>query len=442
MQPNLPVETQTPVDRRPPGARRALSSSALGSVVEWFDFAIYGALAASVFPMLFFNQADPRVAVLASFATFGVGFLARPLGGVFFGYLGDKIGRRNVLMTTFVLMGVASLAIAVLPGYATWGLLSPAILVFVRFVQGFALGGETTGAQLMALEYAPRDRRAFYGSLIGLGSPASQVLANLMLVVLSATMSEEAFTSWGWRIPLALSIVLIVIGVYVRNRLDETPIFKEAKEQATQHHTTPLTVVRSHGVMILRLALAYAPIVVTFYVVTVYGISYMTLDAGFSTGESFLTVMIANTVACAAVLVGGRMADRIGRRKVLLYGSGVCLVSALAYFPLVDTGNFTIALLAATVAVSGAQFGNGAQPALFAEAFPTHLRFTGVALAVNISTVVFGASAPFAASALGAATGGTSLIAGVWAVVVAAAMINLALMRDGLSLEGRQQSYR
>jgi MFS family permease len=262
-----------------------------------------------------------------------------------------------------------------------------------------------------------------------------------MLVLLSATMSQEAFASWGWRIPFALSIVLIIVGVYIRNHLDETPIFKEAKEHASQHHTKPLSVIQSHGVAILRLALAYAPIVVTFYVVTVFGISYMTREAGYTTSQSFLTVVIANVVACGAILVGGRTADRIGRRKVLLYGSGVCLVAALVYFPMLHTGDFVLTLVVATAAVAGAQFGNAAQPTLFAEAFPTHLRFTGVALAANLSTLVFGATAPFAASALGGATGGTWSIAIVWAVVIAAAMINLAFMREGRSLEGEVQQY-
>ncbi|MFJ5979225.1 MFS transporter [Pseudarthrobacter oxydans] len=197
---------------RPPGsatpqARRALASGTMGSALEWFDFAVYGALSATVFPTLFFNQMDPAMGLLASFATFGIGFFARPLGGIFFGFLGDKLGRRKILLVTFLSMGGASLIIGVLPPYSAVGLLAPLALVLMRFIQGFALGGEATGAQLMTMEHAPQDRRAFYGALIAMGSPVSQVLANLTLAVLSATLSPEAFLEWGWRIPFLLSIL-------------------------------------------------------------------------------------------------------------------------------------------------------------------------------------------------------------------------------------------
>jgi MFS family permease len=442
MQPELTAPpVTTPPAPAPTGARRALVSSTLGSIVEWFDFAVYGALAATVFPVLFFNRLDPAVGILASFATFGVGFAARPLGGLFFGYLGDRLGRRRVLMSTFIIMGVASLGIGLLPTYAAIGLASPVLLVALRFVQGFALGGEATGAQLMAMEHAPPRRRAFYGAMIGMGSPLSQVLANLLLTVLTLSMTSATFLSWGWRIPFLLSIALVGIGIYVRLTLEETPIFKNVNERAADH-ARPLAVLKSHPVTILRLMLAYAPIVVTFYVVTVFGISYLTSTVKFGTSQTFSIVMVANLFAVGAIWIGGRVADVIGRRKVLLWGSAVCLASGILFFPIVHTHNFVLAMLIAIIAVGGAQFGNAAQPALFAEAFPTRMRFTGVALASTGSTVVFGATAPFVASSLMTSAGGTWPIAVLWVGITVIAMVNVLLMNEGPSLEGTPQTFR
>ena len=191
-------------------------------------------MAATVFPMLFFNDMSPAIALLASFATFGVGFVARPLGGIVFGHLGDRLGRRKILLTTFILMGVASMVIGLLPPHSAIGIAAPALLVLMRFIQGIALGGEATGAQLMTMEHAPADRRAFYGALMAMGSPISQVAANLMLAVLSGVLSPDAFLSWGWRVPFLLSILLVAVGIYIRLKVEETPVFKEGMQEIAQ----------------------------------------------------------------------------------------------------------------------------------------------------------------------------------------------------------------
>jgi len=413
-------------------SRRALTSGAFGATLEYFDFALYGAMSATVFPVVFFEHSDPSVALLASFASFGVGVLARPLGGIVFGYLGDRLGRRNVLLATFLLMGLATTAIGLIPGYAAVGLVAPILLVAMRFLQGFALGGEATGVQLVTMEHAPPDRRAFYGAVLGMGSPISQVAANSILAVLAGTLSESAFLSWGWRVPFLLSVVLVGVGIYVRLKVAETPIFR--KQVANEVPAGPMSVIRSHGIAILRLILGFAPITLTFYLVTVFGISHVVAH-GFTSSATFTMLMVANVLATGAAFWGGKLADRVGRRQVLLIGSGVTLVSAVSFFPAVSTRDFTVVLLVVVVASCGAQFGNASQAALFAETFPTHLRYTGSALSLTGANLVFAAPTPLLCAWL-VDIGGVVAVAAYWAAVIVLAMITVALMPDGRSLEG------
>jgi len=416
-----------------------VTSGTFGSALEWFDFAVYGAMSATVFPSLFFHSLDPAMGLLASFATFGVGFFARPLGGIVFGHLGDRIGRRKVLLTTFLAMGLSSLVIGLLPPYSAFGFAAPLLLVIMRFVQGFALGGEATGAQLMTMEHAPPDRRAFYGALMAMGSPISQVAANAILAVLSGVLTDSAFLSWGWRIPFLLSILLVAVGIYIRIKVEETPVFRD--DAAERAPSTPAAVLRSHGVTILRLILAFAPIVVTFYIVTVFGISYLTRH-GYSATQTFTIITISNVLSVIAIWWGGRLADMHGRRRILMAGSAGTLVAAVVFFPVVDLGSFPAALAVVAFALVAAQFGNAGQGALFAEAFPTHMRYTGSALALTGANLVFAAPAPFLASWLTSLSGGRTIsITLFWVVVVAAAIVNMALMGDGRTLEGGQHRF-
>ncbi|WP_327241966.1 MFS transporter [Streptomyces sp. NBC_01320] len=430
-----------PATSASPQAKRAVVSGTFGSALEWFDFAVYGAMSATVFPSLFFNELDPAMGLLASFAAFGVGFFARPLGGIVFGHLGDRIGRRKVLLTTFISMGIGSLLIGLLPSYSAIGFAAPLLLVLMRFIQGFALGGEATGAQLMTMEHAPADRRAFYGALMAMGSPISQVAANAMLALLSGVLSEEAFMSWGWRVPFLLSILLVAVGIYIRVKVEETPVFQEGKEEFAEEATNPAAVLRTHGVTIARLILAYSPIVLTFYVVSVFGISYLT-QHGFTRSQTFTIIMISNFLSVIAIWWGGRLADLYGRRKILVIGSIGSLAAALVFFRVVDLGNFPITLAMVSFALVAAQFGNAGQGALFAEAFPTHMRYTGSALALTGSNLLFAAPAPFLASWLtGLNGGGTIYITVFWVAVIAAAIINMLLMGDGKTLEGGEHRF-
>ncbi|GAA4287645.1 MFS transporter [Georgenia daeguensis] len=418
-----------PLDRDEAGApgrraqkRTAVVSGAIGSALEWFDFAVYGALSATIFPVLFFSGLGAAGGLIASFATFGVGFFARPLGAVVCGHLGDKYGRRPVLLGTFVLMGVSSLAIGALP--VNQGVTIAAVLVALRFLQGFSLGGEATGAQLMILEHANARQRGFLGAFINIGSPLSQVLANVTLVVLSSSLSEAAFLSWGWRVPFLMSIFLVLVGIFIRLRLEETPVFVEHKAASTES-VSGLQVLRSRPGTITKLMLVRAGSNVTFYTMAVYGLNYLTTSAGFVQSQAFVIVLVANGVSVLFGLLGGRLSDRIGRRPILVIAILAQIVAVVCFFPAAATGNVVLVTATVALAISGVQFEFGSQPALYAEEFPTNMRFSGSALSLSFSQLLFSAPAPMLAAAL-ASTGNFWAIA---AVNVAVLLLSLVCVR-------------
>ncbi|WP_167041344.1 MFS transporter [Salinibacterium sp. ZJ454] len=406
--------------------RRALASGTLGSALEWFDFALYGALSATIFPALFFSDLGEAGSLIASFATFGVGFLARPLGAIVCGYFGDKYGRRPVLLGTFILMGVSSVAIGLLP--ANQGLGIAVILVSLRFLQGFSLGGEATGAQLMTLEHAKANQRGRFGAFINIGSPLSQVLANVTLVVLTATLSEAAFQDWGWRIPFLLSALLVLVGLYIRFRLEETPVFVEYKA-ATTKSVNGLQVLKAQPWTIVKLMFVRAGSNVTFYTMAVYGLNYLTTNAGFSKADAFVIILVANGISVCAGLFGGWVSDRIGRKPVLAIAIIVQIIAVAAFFPAASTGSMFLIILTVAGAISGVQFEFGSQPALYAEQFPTNMRFSGSALSLSFSQVLFSAPAPMVAAAL-AANGDFWVIAVVNVAVLLMSLLFVRWLKD------------
>src|SRR3954466_11141059 len=374
---------------------RAVTAATVGTALEWFDFTLYGALSATILPRLFFPAMDATSGLLASLATFGVGLAARPLGAIVCGHLGDKLGRRNLMLATVSVMGLSSMLIGALPTYAGIGLMAPVLLVVLRILQGFALGGESTGAQLMAIEHAGPGRRGLYSGLLGLCSPLSQIMANGALLLLASTMSAEAFEAFGWRIPFLLSFVLVVVGVYIRLRVSETPAFVELRKTRVVQVGSPLRdVLRLHWRTVLRWMVFFCGPAAIFYLIVVFSLSYITKTLALPRQTGFLLLMGANVCAIAGALAGGMLSDRIGRKRALAIGSIATLVMLVVYFRILDTRSFVPMLVAMGLFLGFTQFQSGIQPVAFAEAFPTNVRYSGSALAYTGANLVAGSPMP------------------------------------------------
>jgi MFS family permease len=300
-------------------ATRAVSAATIGTALEWFDFTLYGAVSATVLPKLFFPTMDATTALLASLATFGVGLGARPLGAIICGQLGDKLGRRNLLLGTVTVMGLASVLIGLLPTYASIGVWAPILLVTLRIIQGFALGGESTGAQLMALEHAHPDRRGKYSGLLGTCSPLSQIMANAVLFLLSSTLTAADFESYGWRIPFILSFILVAVGLYIRLKVSETPAFVALEQTKVAEVGSPLRdAIRLHWREVLRWMFFFCGPAAIFYLIVVYSLSYVTGPLGMPKQTGFALLMGANVCAIVGAMAGGLLSDRIGRKYALM----------------------------------------------------------------------------------------------------------------------------
>jgi MFS family permease len=405
-------------------ARRAAVASTVGSILEWVDFTTYGALAATVFPKLFFASLSPQMGILAAFATFGVGFLARPLGGVLFGLLGDRYGRKNILLYTLSLMGIASVLIGCLPTYQSIGMAAPIALVCLRFLQGVALGGEATGAQLLTMEHSPPERRGLFGSLINLGNSASAAIANGAIYLLYAIFGQSDFEQWGWRVPFLFSFVLVVLGIYIRRRVAETPVFLKMKEQECRLPAAAVKLsaggaLRTHPGTILRLIIIWLTPAACFHVINVFSLSYITGTLKLSGQTAFLCLTGANVMAMAFIVGGGVLSDRIGRRATMLIAGTFTIVSAASYFALLNTGSWPYIFAGITFFVCSMQIQSGVQPAMFAEPFPTAARYSGSAIAYTGANLLAAGPAPFVASWLQGLAGGQTWTVTVYLVSLA-----------------------
>ncbi len=394
-------------------ATRAVRAATIGTALEWFDFTLYGAVSATILPKLFFPTMDATAALLASLATFGVGLAARPLGAIICGHFGDKIGRRNLMLATVTIMGLASVCIGLLPTYASIGVYAQILLVALRIIQGFALGGESTGAQLMALEHAAPDRRGKYSGLLGICSPLSQILANASLFLLSSQLSAADFESYGWRIPFVLSFILVAVGLYIRLKVSETPAFVALEQTKTVKARNPLgDAVRFHWRPVLRWMFFFCGPAAIFYLIVVYSLSYITGQLGVPKQTGFALLMGANVCAIIGSMAGGLLSDRIGRKKALAIGSTATLLILFVYFPILETKNFYFMLGIMGLFLGFTQFQSGIQPVAFAEAFPTNVRYSGSALAYTGANLLAGGPMPVLAAWLVSAAGGS-----FWGVV-------------------------
>jgi MFS family permease len=377
-----------------PGAQRktpgkAALASFLGSTLEYYDFFIYGTAAALVFPHLFFPTADPAIGLIGAFATFGVAYVARPIGGLVMGHFGDKLGRKKILLLTLGIMGLSSLGIGFLPGYGQVGIWAPILLVAGRLAQGFSAGAESAGASALTLEHSPEGRRGFFTSFVMTGYASGMVLATLVFIPVTA-LPQEAMMSWGWRIPFWLSIVVLAIAYWVRTHLDETPVFGESRE-SNQVAPMPLKeVLRFQGPDVLRVVgMSIMSVMQTIF--TVFGLAYATSTAGFDRAAILTVNAVAIGLSMFAMPLAAKLSDRIGRRPLLLTAAIGCSLTIFLYFLALSSGNivlvFLVAFLNMTVLYSGF---NGIWPSFFAEQFAAPVRYTGMALGNQLGLVLAG----------------------------------------------------
>jgi len=374
-------------------------ASFIGTAMEWYDFFLYGTAAALVFNQLFFPSFSPLTGTLAAFATFSVGFLARPLGGAIFGHFGDKIGRKSMLVITLFIMGVATVLTGLLPTFEVIGFWAPVLLVLLRFVQGIAVGGEWGGAVLMAIEHAPENRRGFYGSWPQLGSPAGLLLSTGAFALV-ALLPEEALLAWGWRIPFLLSVVLVVVGLVIRIRITESPEFRRISNEQAQARLPLVEVLRTNLRSVL---LSIGVILVTsggYYVMVTFMLTYGTEQLGLSRGVMLTGVLIATVCQIPMVLIFAALSDRIGRRPVALSAAAFTFLFSFPLFLLVNTKVPILIWLGMTLAVVGQGILYGVIAAFVSELFSTRVRYSGISLSYQLTGVVGGGPAPFIATAL------------------------------------------
>ncbi|MFF2507078.1 MFS transporter [Streptomyces sp. NPDC058067] len=408
MQHDAPVPGVTATQAR--DARRAGVTAFVGTTIEWFDFYIYGSAAALVLGKIFFADASPAVGTLAAFATFWVGFLARPLGGLVFGHFGDRYGRKKALVTTLTMMGAATFCVGLLPGYAQIGAAAPVLLVLLRMIQGIAMGGEWGGAVLIATEYAPPRRKLLYGAFAQQGSPVGNLLATLAFLGI-AQLPDAAFESWGWRVPFLFSAVLVAVGLFIRLRLAETPEMAAALERK-QTSKLPIKDVLTHSPMLVLLGvLAGTAGVAITYVKTTFALSWATTDLGFDR-TSFLTVIsLALVVQVIVQPFGAVLASKWPVRKAVLWMLLPEFVVLPLMFVLVGTGNFWLAVLGMGLATFPHAMYYAALAGILARVFPVEVRYTGMSLSYQLCTTLFAGTAPIVSQYLLSATGS------IWPVV-------------------------
>jgi MHS family shikimate/dehydroshikimate transporter-like MFS transporter len=385
-------------------------ASLIGTTIEWYDFFIYGTAAALVFPALFFPEFSETAGTLAAFATFGVGFFARPVGGIVFGHFGDRIGRKTMLVLTLTIMGVATTLIGLLPTYEAIGVAAPLLLVVLRFCQGLGVGGEWGGAVLMAVEHSPEGRRGFYGSWPQMGVPAGLILSNLAFLAV-ASLPEAQFMAWGWRLPFLLSIVLVAVGLFIRLRIMESPAFRRVQQSNTEARMPIVDVLRTYPKQVLLAAGAFLVINAYFYILVSYLINYATAEAGMSNSAILTVVLISSVVSFFAMPFFAALSDRFGRRPIYLLGVVGMGISAFFLFWATDTASFWLVLLAHIFGLGALSVAYGPQAAFYAEMFGTRVRYSGISLGYQGGSIFGGALAPFIATWLFATTGTSTSIA-------------------------------
>lgn len=418
--------------------RRILASSFLGSMIEFYDFILFATAASIVFSQVFFVDLDPGLGLFLSFTILAVGYVARPLGGIVFGHFGDKIGRKGVLVTSMMLMGGTTVAIGLLPPTATIGVAAPILLTVFRVIQGLAVGGEWGGAMLIALEHAPEKRRGFAASFANMGGPAGAVLATVVMSLFTL-LPDDQFISWGWRIPFLLSAVLVFIGLIIRMKVHESPIFQKLQDKAEERKVPLFEVISKYPKNLILGTIAGMSSYTVQGLMTVWGISYV-IDGGLDSTHVLWVKALGAASTVVVVWFASQLSDRFGRRPVMMGGMVIGVVAAFPVMFMLDMSDlwlFALALIITQGLVQGGIFGPFG--AFCAEMFPTHIRYTGASLVYQTSSTLGAGFTPMIASSLVAAAGGSLwLIAVVWMAVFAVAIVAILMVKEGrtANLEG------
>ncbi|MDX3363654.1 MFS transporter [Streptomyces sp. ME02-6978.2a] len=402
----MPQPAATPASRES-SLRKVVTASALGTTVEYYDFTLYATTAALVFDKVFFPDASPLVGTLAAFATYFVGYAARPLGGIFFGHFGDRLGRKNVLIITMLMMGLGTFAIGLLPSYDSIGVAAPVLLVLIRLIQGLGMGGEYGGGVLMALEYSPRSRQGFFTSLVHIGTPAGVLIPVGLVSILDATLPPGSYDSWAWRMPFLASILLVGVGIWMRLHVTESPEFVRMREDREVQSLPVKQVLTRQPATVVLSVLAKIAESGLFNIYYVVAITYVTTELDLAKGPVLLAVLIACAVECVTLPWFGALSDRIGRRKVYIFGAAFQAVLALPFFLLMETGQFWGYTVGMTLGLGvGHAAMYGAQGALFSNLYPVNVRYTGLSVTQQIGATLGGGLSPLIGTALLSAAGG------------------------------------
>ncbi|BBY51281.1 MFS transporter [Mycolicibacterium arabiense] len=383
------------------GLKRVVVASMAGTVVEWYEFFLYGTAATLVFNKIFFSETTSELnAIFLAFATYAVGFVARPVGGVVFGHYGDKFGRKKLLQFSLLLVGAATFLMGCLPTFGQIGYWAPGLLVTLRFIQGFAVGGEWGGAVLLVAEHSPDRQRGFWASWPQAGVPVGNLLATVVLLALTGTLSDEAFLSWGWRVAFWLSAVVVLVGYYIRTKVTDAPIFVAAQEEAERIKATSFSVVEvlkryPRGVF-TAMGLRFGENIM-YYLVVTFSITYLKVQVGADTSSILWYLLVAHAVHFAVVPLVGHLADRFGRKPVYTFGAVLGATWGFFAFPMMNSGNYAVVTAAVTIGLMIHAFMYAPQPAIMAEMFPTRMRYSGVSLGYQVTSIVAGSLAPLIA---------------------------------------------
>ncbi|MFC0581881.1 MFS transporter [Micrococcoides hystricis] len=401
--------------------KKVVTASFIGNFVEWFDYAVYGYLAITI-SKVFFPEADPQVALLSTFALFAISFLVRPIGGFFWGHYGDRVGRREALALSILIMSAATFCIALIPSYSVIGIWAPILLLVMRVAQGFSASGEYAGASAFLVEYAPRRKRGLYAAVVPASTATGLLLGSLIAGMLTTLLSEEDLTNWGWRLPFLLAAPMGLIGRYIRSKLEDTPAFRELAEKDEAIKAPAKDLFRDHWKSLLLASGVVLLNAVGFYVILSYMPTYLTTVVKLPEGQSHFATTVALLTYIFFILGTGMLSDRFGRKRMLIVASVCFIVLTVPAFMILDTGNFLMILLIQILLGGMLTLNDGTLPSFLAEIFPTKVRYSGFAVSFNLSNALFGGTAPFVATWLIQSTG-NDLAPGFY--LVAASIVSL-----------------